>query len=221
VLHQRAGSSALRFPNGVRDAARTRETGLGESLDWFVRHRDSVAAGLERVHVVALRVYSTAAYKSLNAPLRESQRLEPHRFPATIFYIDEGIRKLRVNELRQAEASGGNRHNEPLDLWRGLRDRRVPSELMERGGTEIAPMSTTPDIGTAIRYAVSAVPLLLKLRTSNFVERGVSLAFLSVFPEETEVCFPPLTYLSFTGKVAQHTVDGCEITVIEANAHIS
>ena len=36
---------------------------------------------------------------------------------------------------------------------------------------------------------------LLKLRTSDFRSRGVDLRFVSAFPGEAEVLYPPLTHL--------------------------
>jgi len=37
--------------------------------------------------------------------------------------------------------------------------------------------------------------VLLRLRTSTFMQRGADLSFLSAFPGEAEVLFPPLTFL--------------------------
>jgi len=56
-------------------------------------------------------------------------------------------------------------------------------------------MSTTTSLDVAVRYSASRTPLLLRLRTPNFMQRGASIAFLSAFPVEEEVLFPPLTYM--------------------------
>ena len=37
--------------------------------------------------------------------------------------------------------------------------------------------------------------LLLKFSTASFLERGGSLSYLSAFPEEAEILFPPLTFM--------------------------
>ena len=47
----------------------------------------------------------------------------------------------------------------------------------------------------AVRYSMSARATLLKLRTSDFRSRGVDLRFVSAFPGEAEVLYPPLTHL--------------------------
>jgi hypothetical protein len=46
-------------------------------------------------------------------------------------------------------------------------------------------------------------------------ERGCSLAFLSAFPAENEILFPPLTYLRPTGKTEVLSVERILFTVVE------
>ena len=41
-----------------------------------------------------------------------------------------------------------------MDFWRGMRNRKVPEEFLERGGTELAPMSTTSNLVIAMQYSV-------------------------------------------------------------------
>ena len=63
VLHERAGSSHKTFQNGWR-----RDEGRdGETLADFVDHPFSREAGLNEAHVLALRLYTTAVFHSLNA----------------------------------------------------------------------------------------------------------------------------------------------------------
>ena len=76
VLEARAGSSDKRFANGVRDEGRQ-----GEMLDDFVQMQEAVSAGLEREEVLALRLYTTVAYLSLNAALRDPARCSPPTLP--------------------------------------------------------------------------------------------------------------------------------------------
>ena len=59
-------------PSGLLPERRDARSGSGKLLDDFVRESPP-AAQLSRAHVLALRLYSTAAYQSLLAPLR----LEP------------------------------------------------------------------------------------------------------------------------------------------------
>ena len=107
ILTMRAGSSDVVFANGnlKRDcdadgnvfASRLNEQGLGMLFSDFVRHPNSVAAALEAPHVLALRLYTTAAYMSLNNPLRDTSPYRPpHGFPVTISFLKQGISQLRV-----------------------------------------------------------------------------------------------------------------------------
>ena len=43
-----------------------------------------------------------------------------------------------------------------ISLWRGMKSRKVSEEFWSdlRGGTELAPMTTTPDIRVAAQYGV-------------------------------------------------------------------
>lgn len=202
VLHQRAGSSGLIFANspfprdhdasGLR-ADRMTVSGEGMTIDDFCEHHLSRAARLGKAHVLALRLYTTAAFKSIVNPMRcvdlsHSWSESPHALPVTVYFLTEAISRLRSVDR---QVSG------PLDLWRGLANmsRALPADFERLGGTEKAPMSTTTSLDVAVRYSASRSPLLLRLRTPNFMQRGASIAFLSAFPVEEEVLFPPLTYM--------------------------
>ena len=204
ILNQQAGSSDRIYPNGVRDRGRS-----GETFADFVNHPSSQESGLTEAHVLALRLYTSAAYKSINGPLREEGRTAPHPFPVTVNLIAEGLKRLRAVAAKQEHAHTSR------DLWRGMRDLRVTDEFITLGGTEIAPMSATTDLRIALRYALSPNILLFKIVTKNFMARGVDLSYLSCFPEESEHLFPPLTYLCPTGNMQTVESGHVTITVVE------
>ena len=203
MLHQPAGSSERTFENmvhprdcdagGVRADRRT-ASGEGMRLADFGALPEARTASLEMGGVAALRIYTTAAFKVLNGPLREPWGARPHPFPVTIAFLTDAIAKLRA-----VAAALPNAHAE-FDLWRGVRDRATSDAFADRGGTEMAPMSTTSDLPVALRYtftgAASDRALLFKLRTDSFMCRGAALGWLSAFPSEAETLFPPLTYLA-------------------------
>jgi len=152
------------------------------TIDDFCEHHLSRAARLGKAHVLALRLYTTAAFKSIVNPMRcvdlsHSWSESPHALPVTVYFLTEAISRLRSVER---QVSG------PLDLWRGLANmsRALPADFERLGGTEKAPMSTTTSLDVAVRYSASRTPLLLRLRTPNFMQRGASIAFLSAFPVE-------------------------------------
>ena len=171
------------WPNGTIDEGQP----AGLSLDDFGAMEQARAARLSVGMVLALRLYSTAVYMSINAPLREGTE---HPMPVLVHVLTEAIKRLRTVEGRDAT------QNEPLTLWRGMRNvAELPQRFLDEGGTERAPMSTTRELAVAVRYSMSARATLLKLRTSDFRSRGVDLRFVSAFPGEAEVLYPPLTHL--------------------------
>ena len=97
----------------------------------------------------------------------------------------------------------------------------MPEEFLQRGGTELAPMSTTSNLKIAMDYSVSAKAVLLRLRTRNFMQRGPDIAFLSAFPGEDEYLFPPLTYLQPTGVTETLEVDDATYHVIDVKPRMS
>ena len=221
VAKERAGSSRTVFSNGnlMRDCDangrvlenRLNRDGLGMTLDEFVRHPSSTTAGLKTAEVLALRLYTTAAFKSLNNPLRDtSEDRPPHPFPCTVNYIRDAIGKLRAVEAANGDLG-------MVDLWRGMKNVKALSDFLEHGGTELAPMSTTGDLKIALEYALGAEALLLKVRTKSFMQRGASLSYLSAFPAESEILYPPLTYLKPTGRTMEVHGDGtgAQVVIVE------
>lgn len=115
----------------------------------------------------------------------------PFPFPATVAYLTSGIKKLR-----EAEGTSASRQ---YDLFRGMANVQLLEQtpFMARvdesdatagckGGTERALMSTSTSLRVAIEYSASKAPLIFKIKTSNFRQRGGNIAFLSCFPEEEE-----------------------------------
>ena len=240
-LHGRAGSSPKLFSNSPapRDcdedgnvrADRLTGQGVGMMLADFVNHPSSQTAKLNEAQVLALRLYTTAAFDSLNAPLRDKDRAWPHPLAITVKMITEAIKQLRANEAHSADDSD-ERSARANDLWRGLRDSHVNDTFLRQGGTELAPMSTTTRLDIAIKYAASKLgghghkakheAVLLRLRVDGFMKRGADLAYLSCFPNEAEVLYPPLTYMKPLGKPREIMVgDGViSFTVVDVEPQI-
>lgn len=58
-----------------------------------------------------------------------------------------------------------------------------------------------------VRYSISANSLLFKIVAPNFMAAGAELQWLSAFPSEAEMLYPPLTYLQATGRTARVSVE--------------
>ena len=77
-----------------------------------------------------------------------------------------------------------------------MKDLGLTAEFMKSGGTEFACVSTSASQDVAVKqFAASALPLVFKFVTTNFMSRGADIAFLSVYPNEQEALYPPLTFL--------------------------
>ena len=181
-------TSEKRYKNGVRDHGRASMT-----LSDFMANPKVAAAGLIEAEVVAMRLYTTIAFLFMNGPLRDDSRHgrgEPCPLPVTTFFAWNGIKKLRGLHVGSGE----------MQLWRGMRNREIADCFMQQGGTELAFMSTTSDLSVAVRYCISQQSLIFKIVSTSFMTMGADVQWLSAFPAEAEILYPPLTYLKPTGR---------------------
>ena len=81
---------------------------------------------------------------------------------ARLFRYGEGARAA----AQVAPTSGGR------VLWRGMRNLQVSKDFLSKGGTELAPMSTTADLKIAVRYSRGATAgvLIFMLNAETFMQ---------------------------------------------------
>jgi len=206
----RGASSEAKFFNGVRDRGRP-----GKVLEDFIMAHEAVAADLTPEEVACLRFYTSHSFDAINSPLRDTARTVPHPLSAITMNIQNGIKKLRAIGADDASAL------QQTILWRGFKDMVVSEAFETDGGTELAPMSTTTDLAVAVQYASksgqSNASLMFRIVTDNNLQRGADLSWVSMFPGEAEVLFPPLTFIQPTGKVEVLPLDGSdfELAIVE------
>ena len=218
-------ASEAEFSNGIRDIGKQ-----GMTLNDFMKKKEAIESNLSIEHVAALRLYTTSAFRFINAPLRnssdESDSIKiSHPFPATVSFIDEGIKLLRAATAKALSVKG---KSEDLikfgNLYRGLKNTRVAEEFLHanKGGTELGLLSTTKDLKIAVEYSKSTEgnALLFKFKIDNMKQLGADLKWLSAFPAEEEILFPPLTFLQPTGRVETTTISGMAFTTIEVVPHV-
>jgi hypothetical protein len=221
VLNEPA--SELVFNNGIRDSGRP-----AMRFAAFCRHQIARDCGLNRAHVLALRLYTTKVFWYINSPFRQNNggrvRLQNpmhrHPMPATVMFLREGMIRLRTQAEKELQGQGAT------SLWRGMRGLRVHDEFLQNGGTELAPMSTSTNLAIAANYSCNgaegetALIMKLKIPRNGFHQYGAGLGWLSAFPDEVERLFPPLTYLRPTERAQQNvTVEGIDFTIVEVEPH--
>ncbi|EKX44271.1 hypothetical protein GUITHDRAFT_62307, partial [Guillardia theta CCMP2712] len=86
-------------------------------------------------------------------------------------------------------------------VYRGFHGLQIPREFLEEdqygvsGGVELGMMSTTTDVQVALEYATRGDhPTVFEI-SCGAVDRGASVKFLSQYPDEEEILYPPLSYL--------------------------
>jgi len=98
-------------------------------------------------------------------------------------------------------------------LWRGMKDRYVSQSFLINGGSEMACLSTSENVTVVADYARSQMPLLFRIKIESPMDRGASLRWLSVYPEEDEVLYPPLTCLTPLFRQPIINSDGAVVTL--------
>ena len=223
VLYDAA--SEKQFSNGIRDLNNS-----GKRLADFVKHPTAIKYRLREEHIAALRLYTTSAFRYFNNPLRNNiqtneQERKPHPFPVTVSFIDEAIKRLRASTAQSFEQNtGAGELKENTYLWRGIKNTRITEDFLQgrRGGTELGLMSTTRDLKIAVEYSKSldGNGLLLKFKLDNIKQFGADVSWLSAFPTEEEILYPPLTFLQPTGRVETTTINGVAFTTVELQPHL-
>ena len=156
--------------------------------------------------VIALRLYTGPMFTLYNGVLRAWGNTEqpgvvsrgPNagmdvrgKFTTTIHAINSGI--LKLSRLQPASP-----------VFRGASALKLPRRFLQhdshntRGGVEFGFMSTTLERDVALHYAKSGnpqAPSTVIESSMGMVDRGASLDWLSQYPHEREILWPPLTAL--------------------------
>lgn len=186
------------FP--VKDPKRRKPRSLEELLKRMAeKNKELGQVGqlqLTQPEMVAAVLYTGPMYEKYNAVLRSAagdtrhlaRRLElckDNRYPTTLHALSSCIAKLSTLST-------------PCRLWRGCISTALPSGFWERnevqlkGGIELGFVSMTMDRLQALNADTSSFSTVFEARP-GLGERGAELAWLSQYPHEEEVLFPPAT----------------------------
>jgi hypothetical protein len=171
---------------------RTKASKSSSGLKW-TRVFTKPSKGLELNNPVletALRTKTAAACRSIQEIEFTQQEFDSFSIPDLSMdnFIMLGKSYFKPHESTQ-------KADEAKDLFRGLVG-ELKSEFERLGGTELTPMSTTEDVKIAIQYGATGLyAVLLRVRTTGFMNLGAELQWLSAFPFEVELLYPPATFL--------------------------
>ena len=145
------------------------------------------------------RLASSVTNTSLRAAGHLDDEEEPHeinKYTTTIHAINSCV--LKMSQLTKAGT-----------VYRGLSGLQLPKKLLEaneyniRSGVEFGFMSTTEDREVAFNYSTfKGAGLLFEVRMGA-MDRGADLSWLSQYPHEKEVLFPPMTLLEVQDCIAE------------------
>lgn len=176
-------------------------------------------APLEQAEFIAARMYTGPCFEKYNAVLRAGldmsffvdrrQKLcADNRYATTLATLNSSFQTL--SKLQQAlpvyRAPGGAL---PTQFWQ-------PDELGALGGIELGCLSTTVKKEIAHEYACRSKAFVIFEIKQDLVDRGADLSWLSQYPGEGEITFPPLTSLS----VVKTRIDG-SVLVVELNPSLA
>uniref|UniRef100_A0A7S2GI45 NAD(P)(+)--arginine ADP-ribosyltransferase n=1 Tax=Haptolina brevifila TaxID=156173 RepID=A0A7S2GI45_9EUKA len=123
-------------------------------------------------------------------------------YPTTIHAINSCV--IKLSKLTQA-----------VKVWRGFKGATLPKQFFQpndagvRGGIEYGFSSTTTERAQAVHYAQGTASTIFEMQM-GMVDRGADLTWLSQYPHEKEVLFPPLTGL----EALATEVDGSSLLVL-------
>jgi hypothetical protein len=177
-------------PHRVRDLGHG-----GLKLDDFCRHEKAVEAKLTVAEVAALRMYTGPMYEPWNRALR-MYATDPSQladWATCISVLYSAIFKLSFLSKKAT-------------VYRGVNETAVklPESFLDAssdafaGGVELAFMSTTTDPRVAIEYAMRGAEACGTLFEIQFdaASRGADVQWVSQYPYEAELLYPPCTYLT-------------------------
>ena len=186
VLHERSEEKATE--KGVRDKGHA-----GRTLQDFMACDEVKTSGLKIAELASMRFYTSQSFRSIIQHLRDVDesgnrpQQTPHPLPSIVENIVNGLKRLRKMDTESG--------TDTKILWRGLTDRMLSADVE---GAENALMSTSSHLKTAMWYGLQEGKpdnILFRIVTTNNSQRGADIQWLSMFPAEGEVLYPPFTFL--------------------------
>ncbi len=139
---------------------------------------------------------TTVKFGAVTNPLKDPDRETQHPLAAITYSITTAIQKQTTLGADDQDAA-----LKTMILWRGCYDRKISEGFHKYGGTEF---DVKVAVGYAIRKSRTDGGLLMRIVTTNNIERGMDLSWISMFPGESERLLSPLTFMEPPPKNARY-----------------
>jgi len=167
------------------------------------------ASALVDAELIAGRMYTGPCFLKYNAVLRAFTKVAPmerafqslclgNPYTTTLHAINSCLIKLSKVQTS-------------AKVFRGVKGGTLPEQLLVpnvhgiRAGVEFAFLSTTLQREVAADYAGHGAAMIFELQM-GMIDRGADLSWISQYPHEQEICFPPLSGLEVVGMRVEGTM---------------
>ena len=151
------------------------------SLDYWVKRPVCVSAGLQRGHLLALRLYSAGVFRRFNTPLSDGCiRSRRHPYPTACILLNEAIGRLRNAQIEQRRAAVAKAARLAEEARKAKEDE--DEDVVEKAvaaAKEAAATNESLKVSTFYRGACSINPIEFKQRG------GTEVGFLSMSKSRT------------------------------------
>jgi hypothetical protein len=204
-------------PHRVRDKGHN-----GWTLDTFLNHDIAKEAKLSSAEVAALRLYTGPLYAPWNTALRKSKvdLSSIEQWGTCISVLYSAIFKLTFLSKKTTVYRGVNESR--FKLPNSFIDHKGEKEFA--GGVELAFMSTSTDIHVAAEYAKKGNnPSYCSIFEIPFDagSRGANVQWVSQYPYECELIYPPCTYLTCENITTKEEINLSGIRCLSVRATVS
>uniref|UniRef100_A0A7S4PDB7 EF-hand domain-containing protein n=2 Tax=Guillardia theta TaxID=55529 RepID=A0A7S4PDB7_GUITH len=201
------------------------------SLGELMERDEYKSSKLTKEELIGLRLYTGPMYMLYNESLRDylskHKSSSPSRrsvrkkmnYVTTIRMIASGI--LKLSKLSSLPPN--------RKVYRGLANVKLPVFMVSsdhlgfRGAVEPAFMSTTTRKEVAIQYLQlkhDVSPKILEMEVGQ-IDRGADVAWLSQYPAENEILYPPLSNLEIIGPLRTELIQTNEVIMISVRVNIN
>ena len=186
----------------VREGAATEQ-----ELEAIMAHFHTRFAGMpiSEPEVIASRLYTGPPFVKMNGPLREAsgafpkewtEHLKGNKYTNTVYACNSMLIKFsQISRIPPRRV-----------VYRGISGVKLPAKFLVvaegggRGGVDFGFLSTSTSKEVAVAYlGDKEVPVLFQIEVGD-IDRGAALSFLSQYPMEDEILFPPLSYMEVVGE---------------------